>query len=199
MVGILRSELQRFYITKRKSSAEIALIFGCSEHKINYWIRKYKIPKRTISEAIYQKRNQAGDPFKIKEISSLEEAKLTGLGLGLYWGEGNKKNKNTIRLGNTDPRIIRKFIEFLLDILGARRDKLRFSLQIFSDISQDQVLKFWLKELYEYGINKSQFFKVTTTPSRSIGTYREKSQYGVLTIYFCNMKLKKLLDQMLPL
>jgi len=34
----------------------------------------------------------------------------------------------------------------------------------------------WLKELRKFGINKSQFFKVTVTPSRSIGNYREKSK-----------------------
>ena len=199
MNGILRSELEQFYLREKQSSAEIAKIFDCSEHKVNYWLRKYKILKRTISEAVYQKMNKGGDPFKIKDILTLEEAKLMGLGLGLYWGEGNKKNKNAIKLGNTDPRIIKKFIEFLTDILGAKRSKLRFSLQIFSDISEKQALRFWLKQLSECGINKSQFFKVTITPARSIGTYREKSKYGVLIVYFCNTKLKKILDSMLPL
>jgi len=56
-----------------------------------------------------------------------------------------------------------------------------------------------LKELDKFGINKNQFFKVITTPARSSGTYREKSKWGVLTVYFSNMKLKKLLDKMLPL
>ena len=199
MNGILKSKLEQFYLIKKQSSAEIAKVFDCSEHKVNYWIRKYKIKKRSISEAVYQKRNKDGDPFHVKSISSIDDAKLTGLGLGLYWGEGNKKNKNTIRIGNTDPGIINKFIEFLLVILGAKKDKLRFSLQIFSDMSANQALKYWLKQLSRYGISKSQFFKVTITPARSIGTYREKSKYGVLTVYFCNVKLKNILDSMLPL
>ena len=199
MDGILKSELEQSYLKEKKSSAEIAKVFDCSEHKVNYWIRKHKIKKRSISEAVYQKRNKDGDPFHIKIISSVGDAKLLGLGLGLYWGEGNKKNKNTIRLGNTDPGIVNKFIEFLLVILGAKKDKLRFGLQIFSDMPADEVLKYWLKQLSGYGINRSQFFKVTITPARSIGTYREKSKHGVLTVYFCNVKLKNLLDSMLPL
>ncbi|OGN17524.1 MAG: hypothetical protein A3C88_01135 [Candidatus Yanofskybacteria bacterium RIFCSPHIGHO2_02_FULL_50_12] len=199
MDAIFKWELEKFYVKERKSSTEIAKIFDCSQHKIDYWIRKHRIPKRSISEAIYQKRNRDGDPFKIKTISNQKEAVLLGLGLGLYWGEGNKKNKNSIRLGNTDPRIIRKFIEFLLNILGVHQHKIRLGLQIFSDMSKKQALEFWLKELSEYGINRSQFFKVIVTPARSIGTYREKSQYGVLTVYFCNTKLKKILDSMLPL
>lgn len=194
-----RAILNKFYIFEKKSSFEIAQILNCSIQKVNYWLNKYRIPKRSISEAIYQKCNPNGDPFKIKQINTIKDARLSGLGLGLYWGEGNKKNKNSIRLGNTNPRIIRKFIEFLIDILGIHREKLKFGLQIFGDMPQRKVLDFWLKELKEFDISKRQFFKVTVTPSGSIGTYREKSKFGVLTVHFCNTKLKNLLDRMLPL
>jgi len=186
--------LRRLYIEDGKSSFEIAKVFNCSEHKINYWLLKYSIPKRSISEAIYNKNNPDGDPFKIKPIRTQNDAKLLGLGLGLYWGEGNKKNKNSIRLGNTDPAIIREFIRFLIRIFGIKKEKLRFGLQIFSDLFKEVTLNFWLKELKEFGINKNQFFKVIITPSRSLGNYREKSKWGVMTVHFANTKLKNLID-----
>ncbi|MBI2064398.1 MAG: hypothetical protein HYT66_01675 [Candidatus Yanofskybacteria bacterium] len=194
-----REELRKFYIIDKKSSSEVAKIFGCSEHKINYWLAKHGIQKRSLSEAMYHKCNPNGDPFKIRTIKTTQDAKLLGLGLGLYWGEGNKKNKNSVRLGNTDPKLIKKFLEFLVRICGIEKKKLRFGLQVFSDMNTGQSLKFWLRELREYGINKSQFFKVTVTPARSLGNYREKSKWGVLTVHFSNTKLKKLLDGMLPL
>ena len=84
-------------------------------------------------------------------------------------------------------------------ICGIEKKKLRFGLQVFSDMNTDQTLRFWLKELRGYGINRSQFFKVTVTPSRSLGTYKEKSKFGVMTVHFCNTKLKNLIDNMLPL
>lgn len=199
MQKISRQLLCGLYLLDKNSSSEISKILKCSEHKVNYWLTKYKIPKRSISEAIYQRCNPNGDPFKVKEIKTLAGAKLLGLGLGLYWGEGNKKNKNSIRLGNTNPLIIKKFIEFLVDIFGINKNKLRFGLQIFSDIPEKRALNFWLKELSEFGIIKNQFFKVTITPSRSLGNYREKSKWGVLTVHFSNIKLKNLLDNMLPL
>lgn len=199
MQKITKPLLKKLYLLDKNSSPEISKILNCSQHKINYWLVKYNIPKRSISDAIYQKCNPNGDPFKIKKAKTLKDAKLLGLGLGLYWGEGNKKSKNSIRLGNTNPLIIKKFIEFLMDILGTRKDKLRFGLQIFSDMSAKDTLRFWLKELNEFGIIKNQFFKVTVTPSRSIGNYREKSKWGVLTVHFANTKLKNLLDSMLPL
>ena len=187
--------LKKLYLQKGRSSSEIAKILNYSEHKINYWIKKYNIQKRGISDAMYLKHNPNGDPFKVVgKPRTIEEAILYGLGLGLFWGEGNKKNKNSIRLGNTDPKLICKFIEFLIKVLGINGDKLRFGLQIFDDMPTRKTLKFWLNELKHFGINKNQFFKVTVTRSGSIGNYKEKSKYGVLTVYFGNTKLKKILD-----
>jgi hypothetical protein len=191
--------LKKLYIREKKSSAEVAGLFNCSQHKINYWLEKYKIPKRSISEAIYNKCNPQGDPFKPQPVLNVNDAKLFGLGLGLYWGEGNKKNKNSVRLGNSNPLIIKNFIKFLIRIFKIKKEKLRFGLQIFGDLSERKVLNFWLKELREFCINKSQFFKVTITPTRSLGNYREKSKWGVLTVHFANTKLKNLIDSMLPL
>ncbi len=191
---ISERKLKNLYLNQKKSSAEIASFFKCSEHKVNYWLKKYNISKRSISEAIYNKCNPQGDPFKVQPILNINDAKLFGLGLGLYWGEGNKKNKNSVRLGNSDPLIINNFIKFLIGIFKIKRNKLRFGLQIFGDLSERKVLSFWLKELKEFGINKSQFFKVTMTPSRSLGNYREKSKLGVLTVHFANTKLKNLID-----
>ena len=191
--------IKKLYVSSRMSSAEIAKIFNCSERAVNYWLTRYEVKKRSISEAVYLKNNPNGDPFKIRTIKTVQDAKLLGLGLGLYWGEGNKKSKNSVRLGNTDPKLIKKFLEFLVRICGIEKKKLRFGLQVFSDMNTDQTLRFWLKELRGYGINRSQFFKVTVTPSRSLGTYKEKSKFGVMTVHFCNTKLKTLIDNMLPL
>ena len=75
-------------------------------------MNKYGIKRRSISDAIYEKHNPNGDPFSIKEVTTIEEAKLYGLGVGVYWGEGNKANKHSVRLGNTDPDLILRFVDF---------------------------------------------------------------------------------------
>src|SRR3989344_1703110 len=132
--------LSKLYSVKKYSVSEIAGVFKCSENRINYWIRKFKIQKRSLADAMYAKCNPDGDPFLVKEPKTLDEAKLLGLGLGLYWGEGNKRNKNSIRLGNTDPGIIKNFLRFLINIFGIKVEKLRFGLQIFSDMSKKEML-----------------------------------------------------------
>lgn len=190
-----KEALEKLYIQEKRSVLDIAQRFRCSEHKVNYWLRKFAIPKRSISEAVYLHHNPLGDPFLVRQPETLQDAILFGLGAGLYWGEGTKSNKLCVRLGNTDPALIRRFIEFLIKTCGVKREKLRFGLQIFSDISPAQALAFWEKEL---NMPKESFFqKVIITPSRNAGTYRNKIKHGVLTVYYCNKKLRDILCQMI--
>ena len=169
---------------------EIAKLLNCSVHKIKYWMDNYGIKIRTISDAVYLKHNPNGDPFKIRKPKTMEEAVLYGLGVGLYWGEGTKSNTNSIRLGNTDPRLIKKFIQFLDKIYGIDFRKLKFGLQVFSDLPAIEARKFWEKEL---NISPKQFQKVVVTNSGKVGTYRKKNKTGVLTIYYNNRKLRDIL------
>lgn len=174
---------------------EVAKVLQCSPHKVKYWLEKYKIPRRRYSEALYLKNNPDGDPFRFTAPQNLKEAELFGIGVGLYWGEGNKANKGSVRLGNTDPLLIKKFIEFLVVIFHIKKEDLKFSLQIFSDINPSAAMDFWVKQLR---IRRSQFYKTTVTRSGSIGTCRKKSRYGVLTVYYHNRKLRDLLGTLLP-
>ncbi|MFO0702767.1 MAG: hypothetical protein U0514_02770 [Candidatus Andersenbacteria bacterium] len=162
---------------------------------MRYWMRRYGIPRRTRSDAVYVRNHPNGDPFTFVGPKTIKDATLFGMGLGLYWGEGTKASKNSVRLGNTDPLLIKKFIEFLLRFFGINRKDLRFALQIFSDMDPEEALAFWQKALR---IRKRQFYKTVVTRSGSIGTYRRKSQTGVLTIYYNNKKLRELLGSLMP-
>jgi len=155
---------------------------------------KYDIKRRSISEAIYLKNNPGGDPFRFSPPRSISAALLYGLGLGLYWGEGNKANLCSVRLGNTDPGLILVFMRFLIFFFNIEKRDLRFSLQIFTDIDKIKALKYWCRKL---GVTRSQFRGITITRSLSIGTYRKKSEYGVVTVYYHNKKLRDVLCQKL--
>lgn len=191
---IAKVKLEQLYLKKGKSMQEIATMLGCSVNKVQYWLNKNAIPIRSISDAVYLKNNPNGDPFLLKKPDSLETAFLFGLGVGLYWGEGTKANKASVRLGNTDPALLSAFILFLEEVFSLKRSQLKFGLQIFSDMSAEDGLDFWSKTLR---IKKSQFYKTIITPYRSIGTYRQKTKYGVLTVYFHNRKLRDVLVELL--
>jgi hypothetical protein len=191
----LHVKIKKLYIEKKKSVSEIARILKCSEHRINYWLAKSRVTKRSISEAIYLKYNPKGDPFQFESPRNSGEAKLFGIGLGIYWGEGNKANKNTIKIGNSDPILLRTFISFLEKFFNINKKDLKFHLHLFSDINKNASINYWTKELK---VGKNQFYKPTITITGKLGTYRNKSKYGVLTIYYHNIKARNLLMSLLP-
>ena len=192
---IEKEVLEKLYFKDGKSMKDIAKQLGCSQHKVEYWMQKHILKIRTISDAVYLKNNPNGDPFKFVPPKNAKETELFGLGLGLYWGEGTKADKGAVRLGNSDFMLIEKFIEFLVEIFSIRHSDLKFGLQLFNDVSTAEALDFWRKKLK---IDKSQFYKTVITKSRAKGTYRKKSKYGVLTVYYHNRKLRDLLVGMLP-
>jgi hypothetical protein len=194
---IKKKRLQELYLLKGQSVSSIAKLLNYSENKVNYWISRHGIPKRTIADALYLKKNPGGDPFKKPDIIRKKDLVLYGLGLGLFWGEGFKKSKNAVRLGNTDPKLIKTFLLFLERIYKIDKTKLRFGIQIFEDLKVGLVRNYWIKELQ---IKKSQIFPtIVVSPSRKKGTYRQKSRYGVLTVYFGNTRLKQVLDEHIEL
>ena len=158
---------------------------------VRYWINKYKIPRRSWSDATYVKRNPDGDPFKIKKKLNKKDIGLKNLGLGIYWGEGDKSPNNTsVRLGNTDPFLIKKFREFLRKIYSVKEEKIKYGLILFNDSKESTAVNFWKKYL---GIKRKQLGKITIIPPQGKGTYKRKSAYGVLTIIFTNKKLKQMI------
>lgn len=182
--------LEKLYLQDKLSVYQISKKHQCSQNKINYWLNKFDIKKRNIADAAYVSHNGISDPFKIKKLNTQFEWFLRGLGVGLYWGEGNKANKTSVKLGNTDPDLILYFIKFLRVVYGIDENKLKFGLQIFSDIDPEIALKFWINKLR---VRKNQFQKPVVSKIHGEGTYKIKSTYGVLIVYFNNVKLRNII------
>ena len=169
------------------SMNDIAILNNISIHKVVYWMEKYGIPRRSRSDATYTQRNPNGDPFRIIPIDSIEKAELFSLGIGLFLGEGNKRDNFQVRFANSDPNIIKIFLSFIRKICGVQEQKIKATLNIFDDRVYQACLKYWVEVT---GISKNNFYKPTIRP-RKIGTYKNKSRYGTITILVGN---KKLLD-----
>ena len=188
-----KEKIKKLY-RKGFSMMEISQKLGYSYNAVVYWMKKLKIPCRSVSDALYQKLNPKGDPFNIKKNLTPEDQRLFGLGMGIYWGEGNKLNKHSVRLGNSDPKLIKLFRDFLIKICGVKKEKFLYNLLLFNDASKNKALSFWNKEL---GLASGQIKSVTSLKPRGKGTYKKKSMTGVLTIEVGNVKLKKEIDKML--
>lgn len=166
---------------------EISNELNVSVSAVDWWMKKHNISKRARSAANYEKYNKNGDPFKIKHITNLNDALLYGLGVGMFWGEGNKVSSTSLRLGNTDSALIRIYLKFLRDICGVNEKKIRFGLQIFNDSDPINAKNFWIEEL---SVESDQFMPtISIIKPVTKGTYKRKNQHGVVTVYVNNIKL----------
>ncbi|MCR4264359.1 MAG: hypothetical protein NUV98_06605 [Candidatus Roizmanbacteria bacterium] len=184
---ISQSQLSQLY-KSGKSMKEISQILHCSQNKIVYWMNKYGITRRMRSEAVYIKANPLGDPFNIKQKLLPEDRFLLGLGIGLYWGEGEKVSKYSVRVANTDPYLILTFSRFLKEICRVKTDKMRYSIVCFNDTDTFQAQQYWSKLL---GVPAVKFGKIVQIPKQGKGIYKRKSKFGVCTLTVSNMKLKE--------
>lgn len=179
--------LTKLYSSNGNSITETAKKLNCSVHKVVYWMEKFNISRRSQSEALYLKLNPQGDPFKIKRSILKDENYLYGLGIGIYWGEGDKIRKNAIRVANTDPNLIIQFRRFLLEICQIEPRKIGYSIVCFNDSDVSGVVNYWSNQL---GVSTKKFGKIVQIPMQGKGTYKRKSKYGVCTITVSNVKLK---------
>ena len=187
------TNLRHLYLTEGLSAKQIADRSGAPEAKIVYWLRKYKIPKRSLSEAIYQRVNPNGDPFNLKLDLSPEEEKLKVAGLMLWVTEGSLKDKDKVYTSNSNPDLIKLFVEFLLRICRVEKSKIRLRVLYYPnmDLTVDEVKKFWAGE------TKLPYGQIKLHTYQAIHNYRAKSKYGTGTVGISNIKLRAVMENWL--
>jgi hypothetical protein len=108
-----------------------------------------------------------------KEIVDIPSEKEKMLFLAaLYWAEGSKKD---FGLSNTDPELIRIFVNGLREVYGITDERLRISVRIYEDLDRDKCLSFWSDIV---GIAKEQFVGVNVLPGKKKG----KLLYGMCRV-----------------
>lgn len=96
-----------------------------------------------------------------KEFQELIKNPLFIAGMMLYWGEGDSKPKNPVRLTNTNSGIISLYVKFLIEVLKIPKEKIGGALILYPDLSEKECLNFWSKisNLSESQFVKTQFIK----------------------------------------
>ncbi len=186
---------------KNKSYSQIQKITKISKSTLSDWLSdvewsvKIKQNLTTYHSKNYKlnvsKSIEARTKLKIlRDNIYIEEAKelygiykheaLFNLGLGLYWGEGNKKTGWSVGVTNTDPNLLRIIVKFFRKYIRINNGKLRIHLFLYSDINEQTAVNFWSSFLE---IPKTQFIKSQQLESRAKLT-KTKSKYGVCSLYF---------------
>ena len=187
--GMQKDILFRLYIAQNMSVAMMAKQLSCSQSKVNYWLRKYGIPRRSWSDSAYAKQNPKGDPFTIPGKFSHHQQELLKAGLLLYWAEGNK-GKDAIRLANLDSRMLILFLEFLREVCHVDEKRIYVYVRVQKEFSLDDARQYWANILR---LPASRIYVYPHTDKRS-KLIQQKSRHGIATLEFHSTKLKKWLD-----
>lgn len=87
------------------------------------------------------------------EILPLSGRELFLAGVFLYWGEGDKQ-RGTVAVSNTDPRVIKFVLHWMTRILNVPKAKIRVRLHLYNDMDIAKETNFWSQTL---NIPTSQF------------------------------------------
>lgn len=151
----------------------------------NKLAKNYKLNLIKAIEVMTANKENRYRKYKVEALIDYKKFRKDPLfcfGLGLYWGEGDKKSGNVVAVTNTDPNILRVIAMFYRKYLQLDENKLRISLFIYNDINKKFAINFWSKILH---VPKSQFIKVKILESRSRLT-KTRIKYGICTLYFSN-------------
>ena len=107
-------------------------------------------------------------------------------GLMLYWGEGDKSQKSShVRLGNTDPVLLRVFLKFMYDVCGVEKNKIWASVHIYTNLEEKECVDYWSTIL---GVPVQHFHKSQVLQGRH---KTKRLPYGTCTIGTSSTYLKK--------
>lgn len=204
-----REKAIKLRLEKELSYSQIMKELSIPKSTLSYWLRDLPLSDKKILELRrkgWQKGEASRERFRntmrrkkekrAKEIYEAYEKKMANIsresffiaGLMLYLGEGDKKNNFRIGLVNTDSKIIRFFIKWMIDFLDVPKDKIRAQLNLYENMAIEKEKKFWKNEL---GFKNSQFYKPTIRKmQKSSFSYKESYRHGTCGIYVSGVEKK---------
>lgn len=121
-----------------------------------------------------------------KDIGKLSQRDLFIAGLYLYWGEGTKSLRGRNEVANTDPSIVRAYLEWLQN-MGIPMEKVRVRLKLYKDMDVQKETLFWSKVL---NISVRQFRKPYVKNSQLTGLSRVHGHgHGTCDVVFDNVPM----------
>lgn len=115
-------------------------------------LQRNKLQQETMIAEI---RAGAGEDIRNLFADGLSNRDLFLTGLMLYWAEGAKTG-TVVSVTNSDPFVIRLFVNWLEQCLDIKRDQLRGEVHLYPDIDVHEAESYWSEVI---GIPETQFYK----------------------------------------
>lgn len=173
----------------------ISIKTGVSKSTLNYWLKDipYKpnaIVLKRIQESplksakILRKRKMTNiklaKEIAFKELGQVTKRDLFMMGIGLYIGEGTKNKTQMVRISNSDPKVVKLAIAWLMSVCGLSIRNLRIAIHTYPDLDIENTLKYWsnITSIPRNQFRKTQIDNRLNKSSKNFG----KSLYGTAHI-----------------
>ena len=148
-LGVAKSTLSG-WVRKLPLSEEQILLLS-KNRLISRDIRIEKFRQTARNKWIARLKTKLSEQEKV--LLPLTEKELFIAGVFLYWGEGSKQ-RGTVAISNTDPRVIKFALHWLTKVLGVQKEKVYVRLHLYKDMDRNAEESFWSDTL---NIPKCQF------------------------------------------
>lgn len=167
---------------KNKAFPEVLMKNEEESKKVN--MEKVKAMNKGRSESLVRLYEKAKTEAR-EEFAVLKANPLFFTALALYWGEGDKRSKYNIRITNTDPKLIKIFIAFSVQVLGIPKERIKAWLLIYPDLNDNICKVYWSEYL---SLSSENFNKtIIIEGKRKVN----RLNYGVCTAGFSSIYAKK--------
>ena len=183
------------------SVKEIERLVGVSRSSVSLWVRDIALTEEQVAalrrrNPIYHGQLAGAAANAALALARRREYQIQGraharqgdllhaVGCMLFWAEGDK-HRNSVRVANSDPYLLRLFIRFLRECYGAENSRLRISCNLFADhlARQSEIEQFWLDAL-ELPRSSLRASIVNTCSKYSQKKRRNKLPYGTCKVVY---------------
>lgn len=177
------NRVKSLYLGSQLNVGQTAKKLDVSFWSLYDFMKKNNIPRRLPSEANYLV-NKDKPQFIIREHLDEEKQKLKIAGIMLYWAEGTLSGQ-TVDFVNSNPDMVRLFLNFLREICGISNKRLRLYLYTYSYLGLENTMYYWSKIT---DIPISQFTKPYVRKG-NLNLSNRKLPYGLVHIRYNDKRL----------
>jgi hypothetical protein len=121
----------------------------------------------------------------IEEFLTLKHHPLFIAGLVIYWGEGNKVSRGRCWIANTDPAMIKIFVQFLKNICQIEPSRIKAWVLLYPDLDEETCLNYWRQYANLTNITFNKSIKIKGSDKI------KKLSFGVCNVGVSSSYLKK--------
>ncbi len=194
--GNMRTEKQRA-VELREKGMSYGLIgeqLGVSKSTLSNWLKDLpytpneqvlsRIKRGQGSYGLHRRQMRIDEIYRlnargVSEVGKVSKRDLWMVGLGLWIGEGSKTMEQ-IRLVNSDPRVVRLFINWLREICELEDENITIAMHLYPDSDEHSSMRYWMNitELPKKQFRKTQIDRRVGKKLSKIG----KTPHGTLHI-----------------